>query len=64
MDLQTLLPPGLTLDTFDGKAYVALVPFTMTGVRPVIAPPLPCECEGISAGTSILSGASALRASG
>lgn len=32
--LAAMLPPGLTLDTFDGKAYVGLVPFTMTGVRP------------------------------
>ena len=29
-----LLPPGLTLDTWEGKAYVGLVPFTMRGVRP------------------------------
>ena len=39
--LQHLLPPELTIDTFDGKAYVGLVPFTMTGVRPVMTPPLP-----------------------
>jgi uncharacterized protein YqjF (DUF2071 family) len=26
---------------YDGQAYVGLVPFTMTGVRPVLAPPLP-----------------------
>jgi uncharacterized protein YqjF (DUF2071 family) len=41
MELQTMLPPGLTLDTFDGKAYVGLIPFTMTGVRPILTPPLP-----------------------
>ena len=38
--LAARLPPGLTLDTFEGKAYVGLVPFTMTGVRPVWAPPV------------------------
>ncbi|HEX7833800.1 MAG TPA: DUF2071 domain-containing protein [Thermoanaerobaculia bacterium] len=41
MELQALLPPRLQLDTFDGKAYVGLVPFTMTGVRPILTPPLP-----------------------
>ncbi|MGZ4809473.1 MAG: YqjF family protein, partial [Thermoanaerobaculia bacterium] len=40
-ELQKMLPPGLTLDTFDGKAYVGLIPFTMTGVRPILTPPLP-----------------------
>ncbi|HZT41517.1 MAG TPA: DUF2071 domain-containing protein [Chthonomonadaceae bacterium] len=39
--LQKLLPPGLDLDTFEGLAYVGLVPFTMTGVRPVGVPALP-----------------------
>ena len=39
--LQKRLPPGLDLDTFDGRAYVGLVPFTMTGVRPVGVPALP-----------------------
>ncbi len=39
--LQSLLPPGLELDTYDGKAYIGLVPFTMTGVRPTISPPFP-----------------------
>lgn len=39
--LTPLLPPGLALDTFEGMAYVGLVPFTMTGVRPVWAPSVP-----------------------
>jgi uncharacterized protein YqjF (DUF2071 family) len=40
-ELQALLPPGLELDTFEGKAYVGLIPFTMTGIRPPLMPPLP-----------------------
>ena len=32
--LQKLLPTGLTLDLFEGRAYVGLVPFTMRGIRP------------------------------
>jgi uncharacterized protein YqjF (DUF2071 family) len=39
LQLKPLLPPGLQLDTFDGSAYVGLVPFTMTGVHPWWAPP-------------------------
>jgi uncharacterized protein len=40
-ELQALVPPGLTVDTFEGKAYIGLVPFTLTGVRPVGTPALP-----------------------
>ncbi len=36
--VQPLLPPGLTLDLFDGAAWVGLTPFLMTDVR---APGLP-----------------------
>lgn len=32
------LPPGLTLDTFEGRAFVGVVPFTMSGVRPLYLP--------------------------
>jgi uncharacterized protein YqjF (DUF2071 family) len=41
LELQAMLPPRLTVDTFEGKAFVGLVPFTLTGVRPVLTPPLP-----------------------
>lgn len=40
-ELQSLVPPRLTIDTFEGKAFVGLVPFTLTGVRPVMMPALP-----------------------
>jgi hypothetical protein len=39
--LQKMLPPELTLDVFDGKAYVGLVPFSMRNVRPVWSPSVP-----------------------
>lgn len=31
--LRALVPPALGIDTFEGAAYVGLVPFTMDGVR-------------------------------
>ena len=40
-DIQRLLPPGLTVDRFEGQAYIGLVPFTMRNVRPVWSPPVP-----------------------
>jgi uncharacterized protein YqjF (DUF2071 family) len=36
--VRPLIPPHLELDLVDGKAYVGLVLFTMTGVRPVGLP--------------------------
>lgn len=39
--LRPLVPNGLEIDTFEGRAYVGLVPFTMHGVRPTWAPALP-----------------------
>ena len=36
-----LLPPGLEVDTFEGRAYVGLVPFTVTGARPTLMPAVP-----------------------
>jgi uncharacterized protein YqjF (DUF2071 family) len=39
--LVPMLPPGLTVDTFEGNAYVGLVPFTMVGVRPAWFPRFP-----------------------
>src|SRR3954470_20195014 len=40
-ELQALVPPELTIDTFEGKAYVGLIPFTLSNVRPVMMPPIP-----------------------
>jgi uncharacterized protein len=39
--VQARLPDGLTVDTFEGKTYLGLVPFTMRHVRPVWAPSVP-----------------------
>ncbi|MBS1709692.1 MAG: DUF2071 domain-containing protein [Armatimonadetes bacterium] len=40
-DLQRLMPAGLTIDTFEGKAYVGLVPFRMRDIRPRLCPAVP-----------------------
>lgn len=39
--LRPLVPAALEIDTFEGDAFIGLVPFTMTNVRPWWAPPLP-----------------------
>jgi hypothetical protein len=39
-DVQALLPSRLRVDTFDGSAWVGLVPFEMQGVRPPWLPTL------------------------
>jgi uncharacterized protein len=38
--LRPKIPEQLDLDLFEGAAYLGLVPFTMTGVRPVGVPPV------------------------
>lgn len=38
--LRPLIPPPLRLDTFDGAAWIGVVPFMMTGVRPHYLPAL------------------------
>lgn len=40
-DLQTGLPDGLTIDTFEGEAFLGVVPFFMSGVRPRFLPAVP-----------------------
>src|SRR5262245_54168840 len=40
-ELQEMIPPELTVDTFEGKAYVGVIPFTLDGVRPILTPPIP-----------------------
>ena len=39
-ELRPLVPLDLEIDLYDGIAYVGLVPFLMTGVRPVGLPPV------------------------
>ena len=39
--LRPLIPPALQLDTFDGWAWIGVVPFQMRGVRPRLLPGLP-----------------------
>jgi len=39
--VQATLPPGLFVDTFEGRAYLGIVPFFMERVRPAWLPPVP-----------------------
>ena len=39
--LRPLIPPRLEVDTFEGEAWIGVVPFTMWGVRPTFTPPVP-----------------------
>jgi hypothetical protein len=40
-DLRPLVPPHLEIDTWEGKAFVGIIPFTITGTRPLMTPPVP-----------------------
>lgn len=39
--LQRLIPPSLTIQTWDGTAWIGVVPFSMQRVRPWWSPPVP-----------------------
>lgn len=39
--LQRTLPRGLTVDTFNGDAWLGVVPFFMRSIRPAMLPPVP-----------------------
>jgi uncharacterized protein YqjF (DUF2071 family) len=39
--LRPLLPPPLVIDTFEGNAWLGVIPFAMSNVRPRGIPPLP-----------------------
>jgi uncharacterized protein len=39
--LRPLIPPALSLDTFDGSAWLGITPFRMRGTRPRLLPSVP-----------------------
>jgi uncharacterized protein len=40
-DLRPHIPAELSIDTFDGQAWIGVVPFTMWGIRASFLPPVP-----------------------
>jgi uncharacterized protein YqjF (DUF2071 family) len=40
-ELRSRIPPGLQVDTFEGQAWLSIVPFRMTGVAPRLVPDVP-----------------------
>lgn len=40
-EIQKTLPPGLTVDVHEGKAWIGIVPFFMSRIRPAFLPPVP-----------------------
>jgi uncharacterized protein YqjF (DUF2071 family) len=45
--LRPLVPPVLPLDTFDGQAWISIVPFAMTYLRPRGFPAIPLLTESL-----------------
>jgi len=43
--LRPLIPHRLTIDLFEGEAWIGVVPFTIWDARPVFTPPLPWLSE-------------------
>jgi uncharacterized protein len=44
-DLRPLIPAALEIETYDGDAWISVIPFYMTGVRMRMAPPVPTANE-------------------
>jgi uncharacterized protein len=44
-DLRPLIPEPLEIETFDGSAWVGVIPFYMSGVRMRLTPPVPTANE-------------------
>jgi uncharacterized protein YqjF (DUF2071 family) len=44
-DLRPLIPRALEIETFDGSAWIGVVPFYMSGVRMRMAPPIPTATD-------------------
>jgi len=40
--MASLIPPGLELDLHEGRAWLAITPFRLRGLRPRFLPPIPC----------------------
>src|SRR5687767_9359618 len=40
-EIQKTLPPGLWVDTFEGKGYLGIIPFFMRDVRASFLPAIP-----------------------
>src|SRR3990172_1255020 len=40
-EIQRSLPPGLYADTFNGKAYLGIIPFSLQKLRFSVLPPVP-----------------------
>jgi uncharacterized protein YqjF (DUF2071 family) len=55
MYIQQNLPEGLFVDTFDNKAYIAITPFFMYDVRPVLLPSIPAisDFKEVNVGTYV-----------
>jgi uncharacterized protein YqjF (DUF2071 family) len=43
--LRPMIPERLKIDTFDGDAWIGVIPFTMWNVRPSFTPPVPWLSE-------------------
>lgn len=39
--VRPLVPDELELDSFDGKAWISILPYRVRGVRPIVAPSIP-----------------------